>query len=142
MSRTDAVRALVRMTRVLERDCGDLGLAHYRVLAAVADGAERASRVARRLALGKPTISASVDALVRRGLLVRGDVAEDARASALRLTADGARALAEIELAMGARLAAVLAHTADPARVRAALAELGPALDAYATVVAAERVRG
>src|SRR2546430_2043870 len=94
----EAVRALARLSRVLERGTGELSLAHYRVLAAVADGHERASRVAARLALGKPTISASVDALCRRGLITR-DAAEDQRAATLRITEAGSALLAEVDAA-------------------------------------------
>jgi DNA-binding MarR family transcriptional regulator len=136
VSDVEAVRAIARLSRVLERACGELGMAHYRVLAAVADGDERASRVARRLALGKPTISASVEALCRRGLLSREDVAGDQRAVSLHLTDTGRQALAEAESAMSERLTAVLAHTAEPLQTAAALRRLGTGLDAYV----AERV--
>src|SRR6478735_10694210 len=108
MSDVEAVRAVARLSRVLERACPDLSLPHYRVLAAVADGDERASRVAARLALGKPTVSASVEALCRRGLLTREDVAHDQRAVTLRLTTAGETALREAEQAMTSRLAAIL----------------------------------
>ena|SRR5579875_2407061 len=129
MSSVAAVRALARMSRLLERSCGDLSLAHYRVLSAVADGDERASLVARRLALGKPTISASVDALCARGLLVREEVAHDQRATALRLTGAGEAVLRDAEAAMTARLDAVLARTPRAAETRAALVRLGVGLD-------------
>jgi DNA-binding MarR family transcriptional regulator len=132
MSSVEAVRALARASRLLERASGDLSLPHYRVLAAVADGDERASRVATRLALGKPTISASVDALCRRGLLTREDTANDQRASTLRLTAAGRSVLTDTETAMTARLDAVLAHTAQPAHVTVALEQLGVGLDRLA----------
>jgi DNA-binding MarR family transcriptional regulator len=82
----EAVRALARASRFLERSSDELSLAHYRVLAAVASGDERASRVAQRLAIGRPTISAAVDALGQRGLLSRGTVEGDQRATALHLT--------------------------------------------------------
>ena len=39
---------LARASRILERATGELSLAHYRVLAAVASGEERASRLAVR----------------------------------------------------------------------------------------------
>jgi DNA-binding MarR family transcriptional regulator len=132
VSDVDAVRAIARLSRVLERACGDLSMAHYRVLSAVADGDERASRVARRLALGKPTISASVEALCRRGFLAREDVSEDQRAVTLRLTPTGAAALRDVETAMTERLAAVLAQTARPAETRAALSRVGAGLDRLA----------
>ena len=131
MTDVDAVRSLARLSRLIERSCPDLSLAHYRVLAAVADGDERASRVAQRLALGKPTVSANVDALCRRGLLLRGDVADDQRAVALRLTPDGERVLAGAEAAMAARLADVLGYTADADGTRAALVGLGAGLDGW-----------
>jgi DNA-binding MarR family transcriptional regulator len=127
----EAVRAVARLSRVLERACGDLSMAHYRVLAAVADGDERASRVARRLALGKPTISASVEALCRRGFLTREDVTEDQRAVTLRLTPAGSAVLHDVEVAMSERLAAVLAQTARPAETSAALSRLGAGIDRF-----------
>jgi DNA-binding MarR family transcriptional regulator len=129
----EAVRAVARLSRILERECGELSMAHYRVLAAVADGDERASRVARRLALGKPAISASVEALCRRGLLTREDVAGDQRAITLRITPSGARALRVAEDAMRERLDAVLAHTKRPAETSAALCRLSAGIEAYAS---------
>jgi DNA-binding MarR family transcriptional regulator len=138
MSRVDAVRALVRTSRLLERACGDLSLAHYRVLAAVADGDQRASHVASRLALGKPTISASVDALCRRGLITRETAPGDQRVAALELTPAGAHVLADAERAMLARLDEVLAHTEQSKQVVDALSQLAAGLDA----LAAERLAG
>jgi len=134
----EAVRVLARLARILERSSGELSLAHYRVLAAVADGHERASRVATRLALGKPTISASVDALCRRGLLSR-DAAEDQRAATLRVTAAGRALLAETDAELTERLRQVLVHVPDPAAALAALRTFGPALDAVADAKLAHR---
>lgn len=127
----DAVRVLARLSRLLERGAGELSLAHYRVLAAIADGDERASRVAARLALGRPTISASVDALCRRGLLSRCTAA-DHRATTLRLTPAGRALLAEVDAALVTRLRTVLGEVDDPEAVIAAIRTLGPALDAVA----------
>lgn len=125
----DAVRALARASRVLERASGELTLAQYRVLAAVASGAERASRIAERLALGKPTISASVEALCRRGLLARSEVAGDQRAAALRLTPEGEVTLAQAEAAMAAQLVALCRRTDDADQVLDALVWLGSAVE-------------
>lgn len=124
------------MARLLERSSGDLNLAHYRVLAAVADGDERASRVADRLALGRPTVSAAVDSLTKRGLLSRADAVDDGRATTLALTPAGEAALAAVEEGMLARLDDLCARTPDPDAVLDALARLGEALDQ----VAAERL--
>jgi DNA-binding MarR family transcriptional regulator len=128
----EAVRTVVRLSRTFERACGELHLAHYRVLAAVAEGERRASHVAERLALGKPAISASVDALCRRGLLIRKPSESDQRVLTLALTPAGERLLAQTEKAMLERLDAVLEHVADPRAAVAALAQLGGALDELA----------
>jgi DNA-binding MarR family transcriptional regulator len=127
-----AVRALTRLSRALERRAsaaGDLSLAHYRVLAAVAQGDERASRVATRFALGKPAVSASVEALCARGLLARGGDAGDQRAVSLALTPAGQQVLDDVEAAMEAELLEAAARTGAKTAVLEALALLGPALD-------------
>lgn len=130
-----AIRALARVARLLERSSGDLNLAHYRVLSAIAEGSERASRVADRLTLGKPTVSAAVESLTKRGLLLREDVADDRRATTLSLTPAGEEALAEVDREMLGYLDELLARTPDPERVLESLGQLGTALDE----VAAER---
>jgi DNA-binding MarR family transcriptional regulator len=133
--KTQAIRALGRMAGHLERVSGELNLAHYRVLAAIADGDERASWVAHRLALGKPTISAAVESLTKRGLISRTDSEDDRRAATLALTPSGEAALAEVERAMGERLDELCARTPDGDAVIDSLAELHGALNE----VAAER---
>lgn len=131
-SQLEAVRALARLARLVERSTGDLSLAHYRVLSAVADGNDRASRMAARLVLGKPTISAAVDALCQRGLLSRESVDGDQRATALRITPAGTSALAAVEESIVGRFGPVLERTPDAAQVVASLAWLGTALDELA----------
>jgi DNA-binding MarR family transcriptional regulator len=125
----DAVRALARASRLLERASGELSLAHYRVLSAIAGGDERASRVARRLALGKPTISATVEALCQRGLLERTDVEADQRAEALRVTREGAAVLGRAEDQMIARIEELCARTPDGGQLLESLVWLGTAID-------------
>jgi len=138
-SKVQAVRALARLARALERSSGDLNLAHYRVLAAVADGDERASRVAERLALGKPTVSAAVESLCKRGLLRREVSGDDRRVARLSPTPAGEAALAEVEEVMVGRIEEILRRTEDPDAVIAALAQVGPALDEIAAERAARR---
>jgi DNA-binding MarR family transcriptional regulator len=125
----DAVRALARASRMLERATGELSLAHYRVLAAVASGEERASRMAARLALGRPAISAAVDSLSQRGLLTRVEVEGDARGVALALSAEGRQVLAEAEAEMVRRIEELAGRSPDPVRLLESLAWLGPAID-------------
>lgn len=133
----EAVRALTRVSRVVERASGGLSLAHYRVLAAIAEGDERASRVAHRLALGKPTVSASVEALCARGLLDRSPVVADQRAVRLRLTSAGRELLEQAEQSMVAAVEALAQRSGRRDEVISALEALGLALDA----IDAERFR-
>lgn len=137
--RVEAVRALARATRVLERASGELSLAHYRVLSAIASGDERASRVAERLAIGKPTVSASVDALVQRGLLLRSGVDGDQRVAALHLTPEGRALLARVEAEMIRRIDDLSGRTPDPDRLMESLIWLGAAIDDQQSQRAAER---
>jgi DNA-binding MarR family transcriptional regulator len=125
----EAVRGLIRVARVMERRAGELGLVHYRVLAAVAAGEERASRVATRLAVGKPAVSAAVAALCARGWLERSERADDQRVAQLALTAQGRAALDEVEGHMASALTGLAARTGRPREVVADLAALGGALD-------------
>jgi DNA-binding MarR family transcriptional regulator len=124
-----ALRGLARASRLLERASGELNLSQYRVLAAIAAGDERASRIAERLALGKPTISATVESLRQRGLLTRTGVDEDQRAAALRLTTDGQTALRTAERAMTDRIQSLAARTPDPAAFVQSLVWLDDAVD-------------
>src|SRR5207249_8612564 len=61
------------------------------------------SWLAGRLSLAKPTVSAAVDGLVERGLLVREAVAGDRRAVRLGVTPAGRKQLARTERAMAER---------------------------------------
>ena len=135
----DAVRALARASRVLERASGELSLAHYRVLSAIASGDERASRVADRLAIGKPTVSAAVESLVQRGFLVRSEVDGDQRVAALHLSPDGAAVLSRVEAAMIRRIDDLCARTPDGAQLMQSLVWLGAAIDDWQAQRAAER---
>src|SRR3954452_5965495 len=122
------IRTLARLARMLERGAGDLTLPQYRVLALVDEGGERASHLAERLAVAKPTVTAVVDGLVERGFLKRSADNDDRRATRITLTSAGRRALYDAEAAMGARLQDVLAHADDPAEIASALAQLTDAL--------------
>jgi DNA-binding MarR family transcriptional regulator len=135
----DAVRALARATRVLERASGELSLAHYRVLSAIASGDERASRVAARLAIGKPTVSAAVDALVQRGLLARSGLDGDQRVAALSLTSEGEALLGRVEAEMIRRIDDLGSRTPDGDQLLQSLIWLGAAISEMQAQRAAER---
>jgi DNA-binding MarR family transcriptional regulator len=123
------VLTLARIARVMERACTDLTLAQYRLLAMIADGAERASHLAGELALTKPTVSATIDTLVERGLVEREAVDGDRRATRLTVTGSGRAALVLAESSMRERLDDVLARVDNPAAIRQSLAQLQSALD-------------
>jgi len=138
------VVTLARLARVLERASTDpaaanLTLAQYRLLAMIADGADRASEVAGRLALAKPTVSATIDTLVERGLLTRESSAADRRAVRLQLTPFGRDTLAAADRSMRAVLDDLLGRVADPDALRRSLRELHAALDERRAERRAER---
>ena len=138
--RPDTVRTLARLARVLERSCGEITLPQYRLLAMIAEGSERATALAGKLALAKPSVSAMVDALVERDLVTRARVDGDRRAVRLQLTAAGTAALRGAEATMAENLQPLLDRCDDPGLVDAALAQLAGALDAaFADRVAARR---
>src|SRR5438067_13809635 len=115
MPQSTHVRTLARLARMLERGAGDLSLSQFRVLAMVDEGGERASQLADRLAVAKPTITAVVDGLVERGYLKRTADCDDRRATKITLTAAGKKALYDAEHAMHAPLHDIRAHADDPA---------------------------
>jgi DNA-binding MarR family transcriptional regulator len=124
-----AVRALARASSALERSSPNLSLAHYRVLTAVAQGQERASNIARKLAIGKPTVSVAVESLCQRGLLVRSGVAGDQRAAALHLTPAGEVLLEQVETEMISRINDLCDRTPDGGQLIESLGWLGAAMD-------------
>ncbi|GAA4168651.1 hypothetical protein GCM10022287_04020 [Gryllotalpicola koreensis] len=126
-----AVDALARLARMLERSAAPLSLADFRVLSALDAGEDRASRLAERLAVGKPAISATVDSLAKRGLVTRTKVDGDQRATALALTDDGAAQVREVKERLAQRVGAVTSLMGDPGSGIRALAELGDAIECY-----------
>ena len=126
----EAVRAIARASRVLERASNEVSLAHYRVLSAIASGDERASRIAQRLALGKPTVSTAVDALCQRGLLLRTGLDDDQRVVALRLTPEGEAVLDRVETNMIHAIDDLRARTPDGDQMMESLVWLGAAIEA------------
>jgi DNA-binding MarR family transcriptional regulator len=127
-----ATRALALAARALERAAGerDLTLAQFRVLALVEAGDERSSLLAERLAVAKPTITAVVDGLVERGLLLRAAVAGDRRSIRLTLTTEGTAALRSAHGAMDDVLGRILEHADDQRAIVSALGDLDDALAA------------
>jgi DNA-binding MarR family transcriptional regulator len=126
----EAVRVLARLARMLERATNELSLANYRILSAIASGDERASRVGQRLALGKPTVSATVESLCSRGLVGRSSVDDDQRAVALAVTPAGRVLLERVERAMVGHIIDVCERVSGGRHLVEALSRLGPAITA------------
>jgi DNA-binding MarR family transcriptional regulator len=116
------------LARVMERSSLGLSLPQYRILSLVARGDERATVLAGRLALTKPTVSAIVDTLVERGVLERRAVEGDRRSTQLVVTDAGRTALAQSEAAMADELGRLLDQVAQRDAVLSALAELDTVL--------------
>jgi DNA-binding MarR family transcriptional regulator len=120
----EASRAMALLGRTLERACADLTLAQYRVLAMVSSGDARASKIAERLAVAKPTVTAVVDGLVERGFLRREAVPGDRRSASIVVTDAGHERLATAEDAMSARLEHLLGAVSDRDAFVRGLAEI------------------
>jgi len=135
----EAVRALARVFRAVERASDELSMADYRVLSAIVSGEARASRLAARLALGKPAISASVESLNRRGLIVRGSVEGDNRGVTLSLSPQGAELFERMEQRMARRLLELCEQTPDATAVIQSLSQLGEAVEVTMSRLAVER---
>ncbi len=125
-----AVRALARASRLVERASLDLSFADFRVMSAIDAGEERATRLADRLALGKPAVSASVESLSKRGLILKSKVEGDNRAIALALSDEGRELYERMTARMSRQLELLAERTPDPAAVIAALALLEDAVEA------------
>lgn len=133
-----AVRTLARLSRLLERGGGDLSLPQFRLLAMVERG-QRASFLAHKLTVAKPTVTALVDGLVERGYVSRSQSPDDKRATDIALTPAGRKALKTAEADMAERLEGLLDRTDDRRAVLDALADLHGALeDAFEARVTAQ----
>lgn len=131
---------VTRLARVLERNTGDeLSLAQYRTLGSLLTGDERASQLASRLAVPKPTLTALIDSLVARGLVTREGVVGDRRVVRLSITPEGRAAHGRVEANLAVAFDDLLDRCPDPAVVLEGLDGLRQALDArFAELVAEE----
>ncbi len=121
---------IARLARMLERAAtADLTLAQFRVLGILSTNTERATHLAGRLGVSKPTVTALVDGLVERGFVVREATDDDRRVVRLGITTAGRDALSATSAELRAALDAVVNQCADPARVLAALDDLLTTLD-------------
>jgi DNA-binding MarR family transcriptional regulator len=126
----DALRALARLSRVLESADSGLTVPQFRMLCALGEGGERSARLAERLAVRKPTVTALADGLIAAGYAARESEPGDRRIVRLSLTDAGRAALERADAAYLARLQPLLAEVPDPERLIGGLLAIGDALDA------------
>jgi long-chain acyl-CoA synthetase len=128
-------RAIARLARQVEHGLSPIGLSlqQYRALALLAEGPAAATRLAERLTVSPPSVTAVVDGLVARELVTRAPDPDDRRRQHLALTPAGLALLLEADAAVTARLSEVAAHFGeDEARERVGgLKDWHPALDAH-----------
>jgi DNA-binding MarR family transcriptional regulator len=143
MEADDPTLTLARLARLLENHgTTELTLPQYRVLGLLAGGDERASQLAARLAVAKPTLTSLVDSLVERGFAARETLDGDRRVVRVSITQAGRVALRQAAAELRQVFATVLDRCADPEAVLAALVELRQALDSLWAERAAEQFAG
>ena len=125
---TQAILVILRLNRGL--DCVDAGLtpAQYRIMKLAGAGGERSTRLAQRLAVAKPTLTALADGLVAAGYATRTAEPGDRRVVRLTLTEAGQAALDRADAAYAGWLTGLLTATGEPATVLDALGLLDSAL--------------
>jgi DNA-binding MarR family transcriptional regulator len=124
-----AVLTLMRLSRALERVDSGLSPQQYRILKLAGAGGERSARLAERLAVAKPTLTAIADSLVTAGLARREAEPGDRRVVRLHLTDAGDAAVARADAAYRQWLHQVLGLTGGGERIRADLALVSSALE-------------
>ncbi len=132
--------SIARVTAWLARQAeralaaSDLSLPQYRVLSLLAEGMALPSSMADSLDVRRPSITAVVDGLVARGLVVRETDPLDRRRVAHRITEEGRLLVSKSDEAVEERLRAIAASLGDEgeaARALAGLERFGPALVAW-----------
>src|SRR5262245_39508737 len=99
------------------------------MLTALSEGGERSARLAERLTIRKPTVTALADGLVAAGYAERSSEPGDRRIVRLHITAAGRRALERAEQAYAERLGAVLDEVPERRRGVQARMAIGEGLD-------------
>ena len=125
---SQAIMVILRLFRGLE--CVDAGLtpSQYRIMKLASAGGERSTRLAQRLAVAKPTLTATADGLVAAGYACRAAEPGDRRVVRLSLTPAGHAALDRADAAYTGWLGQLLDGTGDPEAVLDALELLGSAM--------------
>ena len=128
---TEAIEALLtilRISRVLERIDAGVSPQQYRMLKLIGAGGERSARLAEKLAVARPTLTATADSLVAAGLACREAEPGDRRVVRLRLTEAGQAAVTRADAAYSDWFAALLDDTGQREHIIGDLLALNIAL--------------
>jgi DNA-binding MarR family transcriptional regulator len=123
-----ALLAVLRITRVLERIDAGISPQQYRMLKLIGLGGERSARLAERLAVAKPTLTATADSLVAAGLACREAEPGDRRVVRLHLTQAGRQAVQQADAAYASWFGSLLDHTGRREQIVADLLNLDDAM--------------
>lgn len=128
-SAVGAVLTVLRISRVLERIEAGVSPQQYRMLKLIGGGGERSARLAEKLAVARPTLTATADSLVAAGLATRQAEPGDRRVVRLCLTAAGEVAVRRADDAYAEWLGSVLEYTGKRDEILANLELLSDAMD-------------
>jgi DNA-binding MarR family transcriptional regulator len=123
------VMTVLRLCRALERVSAELTPQQYRILKLAGAGGERSARLAERLAVARPTLTAIADGLVAAGYARRDAEPGDRRVVRLCLTVPGRAAVDRAEEAYAQWLDQLLAQAGEPDRLLDTLDLLNHAMD-------------
>ncbi len=100
------IRLLARLARVAEQACQSTGISlpQYRLLVSISGQPHRASELAARVGVSRPTLTSLVDGLEQAGLLRRVPVPADRRGIQLVASREGLEAVARAEIALTQRM--------------------------------------
>jgi DNA-binding MarR family transcriptional regulator len=124
----EAVLTILRISRGLERIEAGVSPQQYRMLKLIGAGGERSARLADKLSVARPTLTATADSLVAAGLACRETEQGDRRVVRLRLTDAGQAAIVRADTAYSSWLEQVLAATGQSEQILADLRLLNTAL--------------
>jgi DNA-binding MarR family transcriptional regulator len=124
----EALLTILRISRVLERIDAGVSPQQYRMLKLIGEGGERSARLADRLAVAKPTLTATADSLVAAGLAYREAEPGDRRVVRLRLTDAGQAVVVRADVAYAEWFGDLLDHTGQRDQIVADLLRLDTAM--------------
>ncbi|HEY1617230.1 MAG TPA: MarR family transcriptional regulator [Streptosporangiaceae bacterium] len=125
----ESVLTLMWLGRVMERVDSGLSPQQYRILKLAGAGGERSARLAERLAVAKPTLTAIADSLVASGLARRVAEPGDRRVVRLQLTEAGSVAVQRADAVYAEWFTGLLEQAGRAGEICADLGQLRAAME-------------